>query len=366
MTRTGIVTATRLNFRSSPNGTIIKQLPKGTSVEIDEDQGEWLKVSVSGETGFVSAAFIQSQAASPPVESPSAGKPLFNGNSALAPDGTEFAKKYKLGVFNYGETSINQFIHDHSTNFATVPRSRLRIMQAVSVNEGKLEAINTWDNAFLTFGIFQWTVGADSGAGELPALVDHIKKKDASLFQRYFGQFGLDTVVTNSQPSILPTGFFLLNGTTLKSPAQKEQLRILEWAYRFWLAGRDDTVRQVQVEHAMERVDLFYRSSRHKIKDRFIADYITSEYGVALILDEHVNRPGHVPGTIAKAVDQLVAQIGIENPEIWTDVEEQRLLDIYIQLRAQTNMTDSIKRAESVRQAVAKGLISNRRGSYQT
>jgi hypothetical protein len=239
-------------------------------------------------------------------------------------------------------------------------------MQAVSVNEGKLEAINTWDNAFLTFGIFQWTVGADSGAGELPALVDHIKKKDASLFQRYFGQFGLDTVVTNSQPSILPTGFFLLNGTTLKSPAQKEQLRILEWAYRFWLAGRDDTVRQVQVEHAMERVDLFYRSSRHKIKDRFIADYITSEYGVALILDEHVNRPGHVPGTIAKAVDQLVAQIGIENPEIWTDVEEQRLLDIYIQLRAQTNMTDSIKRAESVRQAVAKGLISNRRGSYQT
>jgi hypothetical protein len=368
MPNIGVVAAAGLNFRMSPNGPVIRVLPRGTPVEILEDQGDWLEVSVDGLTGFVSATFIDRQpGADVPDGQPasSTGVFRFEGTKAVAPDGSVFGVKFKLGIYNYGNTSIGQFVSANSARFPGVSPSRLRVMQAVSNNEGKLEAINTWDNAFLTFGAFQWTAGTLNGAGELPALIDRLKLKYPAVFQQYFGQYGLGTSVPPAVPGVTPTGFFLLNGVMLNTPGLKQRLRTLEWAYRFWISGCDESVQEVEVEHAMQRVDEFYRDSRHMIGSRYIADYVTSEYGVALILDEHVNRPGHVPGTIAKAVNQFVAQPGANDPQGWTDAEESDLLDIYIQLRAQTNMTDSTKRANTIRQAVSAGLASARRGSYQ-
>ncbi|MDT7604194.1 MAG: hypothetical protein QOF61_2191 [Acidobacteriota bacterium] len=410
MAQTGTVTATELRFRSSPssdtNNNIIKSLSKGTQVQILEDQGDWLKVSVGGQEGFLSEGFVskdeepppsddgddasinasaginttppildQPAAASQPAASaasslkpgpaPAPGACKLVGKRALTPDGKVFAFTNKIGVFNNGTTSIGDFVAAHRDLFPGISPSRLRVMQAVSVNEGKLEAINTYDNSFMTFGCFQWTAGADANPGELPALLDRLKKKDAAVFQKYFGQFGLDVAMPQTPPNTLPTGFFSLNGTTLRTPALKSQLRTLDWAYRFWLSGQDDTMRLVEIEHAMSRVDLFFRCPRCLINTRFVGDYVSSEYGVALLLDQHVNRPGHVPGTLARAIAQLIQQLGGDAPQTWADAQEQRLLNLYLQQRALTSMTDSQGRAQRVLQAVNAGLASNRRGSFQ-
>jgi hypothetical protein len=415
MAQTGTVTASKLNLRATPDtsGNVIKQLPRGTLVEIIEEQGDWLKVSVGAQQGFVSEGFVSRQEEAPAAEtdnsasssagasasvdngqtasgdqsasasqpaaaqsasagqtlaagpSPAAGSCKFVGNNAVTPDGKVFAKRFKLGVFNFGTTSIGQFVAAHPALFNGISPSRLRVMQAVSANEGKLEAINTWDNAILTFGCFQWTVGVGNGAGELPTMLDRLKQKNASVFQKYFGQFGLDTVIPNAPADTLPTGFLSLKGTTLRTPQQKEQLRTLDWAYRFWLSGQDDTVRQVEIEHAMSRVDLFYRCPRCLINTRFVGDYVSSEYGIALLLDQHVNRPGHVPGTLARSVTTLVGQLGADSPQGWQDAQEEKLLDIYLQNRALTSMTDSTARAQRIRQAVTSGLASANRGSFQ-
>lgn len=382
MATIGAVTATKLNLRSTPKieqENILNTLPKGTTVQILEDHSQWLKVRVAGQTGFVGSDFIHQEHETPTIDDeadadvppldtgaePAGETCKFVGNNAVAPDGTIFGKKFKLGVYNFGKTGINRFVAKHKDRFGGVSPSKLRIMQAVSDNEGKLEAINTWDNAFLTFGIFQWTVGAGSGAGELPTLIHRLKQTSPAVFKRYFGQFGLDTSVAASSPGVLPNGFFTLNGTLLKNPPQKERLRTLDWAYRFWLSGHDDTVRQIQIDHAMERIDLFYRSMKCVIGERFVCDYVTSEFGVALLLDQHVNRPGHVPGTLSRAVAKCVAEFGFDAPHVWKDDHEQKLLDMYVQLRAQTNMTDSTKRADTIRKAVVTGLASSRRGSYQ-
>jgi hypothetical protein len=233
-----------------------------------------------------------------------------------------------------------------------------------------LEAINTFDNAFLTFGAFQWTAGVGDGAGELPSLIDRLKQSNASAFDQFFGKFGLDTTSISTPAASPATGFFTLNGATLRKATDKEaKLRTLEWAFRFFQAGQDDAVRQIEVEHAAGRIDLFYRTV--KVRSRVIGDYVTSEFGVALILDEHVNRPGHVnppagqKSTIGKAIDQFVSERGSDDPENFTDSDEHRLLEIYIQIRNQTNMTDQQKRANTVRDAVNAGLASDKRGSYQ-
>ncbi len=290
----------------------------------------------------------------------------FEGNNAVAPDGTVFGKKFKLGIFNNGSTSIGDFVGANPGAFPSLALSRLRVMSAVSVNEGKLEAINTYDNAFLTFGCFQWTVGAGDGGGELPAMANLLKQTNAAAFDQLLGQFGLDIASVNSPAGQPPTGFFSLNGAAIKSAADKQQkMRTLEMAFRFFRAGQDEAMRQVEVEYAASRIDLFYRDPNHKIRNLFIADFVNSEFGVALILDEHVNRPGHIPGTLANAVNQFIAATGKSDPSTWNDQDEESLLNKYINIRNGTSMTDSNNRANRIRQAVANGLASDKRGSFQ-
>lgn len=420
MPQMGTVTATELRLRSTPTtsaNNVITALPRGTRLEILEDQGDWLKVTAKGRTGFVSEAFVAKDEERPAADDqttpsarpsptsgqtaaggqPAAGQPSsgaqgspagqqtssasslplqpgpapapgsckFVGDKAVTPDGKVFGKKFKLGIFNFGQTSIGDFVKAHRELFPGVSPSRLRVMEAVSSNEGKLEAINTWDSAFLTFGCFQWTVGTDSGDGELPPMIDRLKRKSPEVFQKYFGQFGLDVQLSPGKPNTVRRGFFTINGTVIRTPQQKQQLRSLDWAYRFWLSGQDDTVRLAEIEHAMDRVDLFFRCPECLINTRFVGDYVSSEYGVALLLDQHVNRPGHVPGTLARAVSTLVAELGGDAPQGWQDAQEQKLISLYLQKRAQTSMTDSDGRAQKILAAVRAGLASDKRGSYE-
>lgn len=297
---------------------------------------------------------------------PQTGTFHFEGNKGVAPDGTVFGTRKNQGVFNFGSTSIADFVRANPNSFPNLSPSRLRVMSAVSVNEGKLEAINTFDNAFLTFGCFQWTVGAGDGPGELPAMVNQLKQTDATVFNQLLGQFGLDVASVSSPPGQQPTGLFSLNGSVIRSAIDKEnKLRKLEMAFRFFRAGHDNTMRRVEVEYAASRIDLFYRDAHHKIRNQFIADFVSSEFGVALILDEHVNRPGHVPGTLAGAVDQFIASTGKNDPLSWNDQDEAGLLAIYVQRRNQTTMTDSNNRATRIKNSVANGLASDKRGSFQ-
>lgn len=114
----------------------------------------------------------------------------------------------------------------------------------------------------------------------------------------------------------------------------------------------------------MSRIDLFYNNARKQIRDRPVADWVSSEFGVALLLDQHVNRPGHVPKTLAQAVDDMVGDLG-EDPSDWGDDEEQKLLDRYLALREETSMTDPDKRAATTRKAVEAGDASDERGSFK-
>lgn len=60
---TGYVTATNLNFRSAPGGSVLGMLPIGTAVKVHGNDGTWLKVYAStlNKTGWVSASYITKQ-----------------------------------------------------------------------------------------------------------------------------------------------------------------------------------------------------------------------------------------------------------------------------------------------------------------
>lgn len=286
-----------------------------------------------------------------------------SGNNIIISDGinTWTFRKYKKGLFTYGKNKPKEFIDSHTTSLSNLglSKSLINVMLSVSENEGNLDAVNTWDNAFLSFGMFQWTLGTSTGAGELPALLKKLKNKTPSIFEKYFYDFGLDVFEANNI-----TGFLSLDGQVLNSSQRKEKLRTPIWAYRFWKAGQDEVVMAIEVEHASSRINSFYKSTNYKVGDYFISDLVKSEYGVALLLDNHVNRPGYLADTLKKALKNS----NLQSPNAWGTNEETKFLEEYLEIRknyGSTPMTDSDGRALVTKKYVSNGTISQERGSFK-
>jgi peptidoglycan hydrolase-like protein with peptidoglycan-binding domain len=269
--------------------------------------------------------------------------------------------KFRKGVYYFGKNKAQDAVDRNRASLQELglTDSALNVMIAVSENEGNLDAINTWDNSFMTFGMFQWTIGAGKDPGELAALIAKIKVADPDLFDAYFGQFGLDVKLSNRI-----AGYFNLQGETLETPAQKEKLRSMEWAFRFWKAGQSQLVQAIQIQHALSRINTFYKSNSYKPNNFYIYDLITSEYGMGLILDNHVNRPGYIKPCLVMAMS--LADLG--DPADWGTDEEMRLIEQYLKVRAtfgKSPMTDADKRAEVTKKYLDKGIISAERDSFQ-
>lgn len=269
--------------------------------------------------------------------------------------------KYKNGVYYYGKQKVKDAVENNKTflqGLGLTP-SALDVIISVSENEGNLDAVNTWDNSFMTFGMFQWTIGANIDPGELAALLKRIKNTDPELFKKHYGQYGLDVELTNKT-----SGYIVLDGKKMVTGAEKELLRTNEWAYYFWKSGQDPKVQSIQVEHALSRIGTFYKSESYKPNGYYISDLVTSQYGVALVLDNHVNRPGYVAPCLAQAMTLA----GLAEPDKWETAQEERLLDEYIKTRAtygHSPMTDADKRAAVIKKYLDNGTISGVRGSFQ-
>ena len=288
-----------------------------------------------------------------------------NDGGAFTPEGQRFAREFRKGLVTRGQTTIEAFFAAPNRPESTLSESVLRILTASSKNEGNYEAINSWDNAFLSFGILQWTAGVGTGRGELAGLLRKIDALFPDAFAEHFASRRIGSQVGEVRPQSLVRGFLLLDGRPLDNPESKEVLRSPDMAHYFWRAGQDDRVREAQNSLAADRIGVFYDNSNFRVKDRQLSDYVTSEVAVALVFDQHVNRPGHVKRVMTEALD-LAAEEGlrIEEPFDWGTPEETRLLELYLERRALTSMTHSQQRADVIFEQSRNGRCSPERGSF--
>ena len=274
-------------------------------------------------------------------------------------------KPFKKGIFTVGNRPAKDFLESQPAELASmdITESLQRVMIAVSVNEGNLDAVNTWDNSFMTFGMFQWTIGAGTEKGELPALLKKLKEKAPEVFQNLFGVHGLDVADEQTNSTY---GYLRLDGVLVQSLEMKEKLRSNEWAIRFFEAGQDPMVQAVQIVHAADRLKNFYW--KDQAAGHLLSDLVTSEFGVALLLDNHVNRPGYVKACVEKAFKR----VALPHPSGWGDAEEAKLLDAYLVIRnthpddgnPNKPMTDAAKRADRNKRLVEQGKLMTTRGSF--
>lgn len=272
-------------------------------------------------------------------------------------------KKYKSGIYTVGSQTIKKFLETErdAVRALNVSDAAIDMMMAVSVNEGNLDAINTYDNSYISFGAFQWTLGSSTNAGELAALLKKIKIQAPQAFQEFFGQYGIDVDASTGTTY----GFLQFRGNKVVSTADKDLFRPAHRAYRFWLAGQDKHVKAVEVEHALSRLMNFYWKPELGTKRYSLAQIITSQYGVALILDNHVNRPAYV----VPCVQHAMQESGLTgDPLLWDSKDEQRLIDAYLRIRevyGSSPMTDARTRSTRTKRYLDQGIISAERNSFR-
>ncbi|MDZ7767439.1 MAG: hypothetical protein U5K00_23985 [Melioribacteraceae bacterium] len=285
-----------------------------------------------------------------------------SGRNVIISDGNSrwTFRKYRQGLFTFGKNRPKDFIETYKPTLTHMGlnSSAINVMISVSENEGNLDAVNTWDNAFLSFGMYQWTLGTSTNPGELPALLKKIKLSSPTSFDQYFLSKELDVHEADDT-----TGYLSLNGRRLGNAHDKEKLRTHEWTFRFWKAGQDEKIQAIQIEHAYKRLNLFYKSIHYRVDEFYISDLVKSEYGVALLLDNHVNRPGYLVDTLKKTLNS----VDLGNPKNWGTEEEKKFLKEYLAVRKSFGkhpMTDADGRAAVTKKFVRNNIISDERGSF--
>jgi LysM repeat protein len=270
---------------------------------------------------------------------------------------------FKKGISRTGSFNTEHFINDNAALLATLKlsSSEINTLLATSQNEGNLDSINTWDACYLSWGMFQWTMGQLTDAGELPALLKLIKEKQPAAFKTYFGDFGIDIAPATGDV----TGFITLSNVLQNTDARKMAFRNNNWALRFALAGKEPAICAVQVLHAINRFNRFYFVKDADFGGLSINDMLSSEYAASLLLDQHVNRPGHVKAVVTAALNQT----GTTAQQLagGTDADELKVINKYLSIRktfGKSPMTNSDTRAKVVKHFLDKGLIKATKKSF--
>ncbi|MDN3723624.1 LysM peptidoglycan-binding domain-containing protein [Aequorivita sp. SDUM287046] len=274
-------------------------------------------------------------------------------------------KKFKLGISRPGSQITENYIQQNPNVLTDlkISQSELNALWATSENEGNLDAVNTWDNSFMSFGMFQWTLGAGSDPGELPALIKLVKEKYPDAFEQFCGKFGVDV----SEDTTSTYGYLIHNSKKVKTAADKQFFRSNMAAYRFASAGMDSRICAVQILHAINRFNLFYFNKTDKLEGNALHDLFSSEYAAALFLDNHVNRPGYLLPCVATAIKSS----GLTFNQLLNggDAEEMNVIDQYLKTRetyGSSPMTHAKNRAEVTKRYLDSDKISALKGSFKS
>ncbi len=274
-------------------------------------------------------------------------------------------KKFRKGIFRRGVNTTEKFIQENPRLLANlnISKSEVNALLATSENEGNLDAVNTWDNCFMSFGMFQWTLGTGNAKGELPAFIKQVKEKYPDAFEQFCGRFGVD-VSTDTNDTY---GYLVYNNKRVDSASAKQFFRSDIVAYRFAAAGLDDRICAVEILHAINRFNLFYYSKTNKLGGNALFDLLSSEYAAALFLDNHVNRPGYLLNSVAKAIGN--AKLSFEQVKNGSDEDEIKILNEYLKVRetyGSSPMTDAKNRAQVTKRYLEAGKISASKGSFKS
>jgi hypothetical protein len=221
--------------------------------------------------------------------------------------------------------------------------ARLEIVQAIAVNEGFLDAVRMRDRGILSIGMQQWSAHANL---ELPALLWRFKQMAPAEFILYFSLYNLEIRQDGQDGHGNPT--FMLqqvqpNGAVADLTTQQQRISFFggatagnlttfrtDWAARARESSvASPTFRAAQILEAAARLDRVLREVGNITvggNPTPLDQLITSQLGVALILDAHINMPALVRNDLQAAANAV-------GPQPNADALDQAITNQYMTIR---------------------------------
>ncbi|MDF0489986.1 hypothetical protein PX554_17770 [Sphingomonas sp. H39-1-10] len=248
----------------------------------------------------------------------------------------------------------------------TVSESEQRVISRMADNEGRLDSVQSYDNQIVTVGSMQKTINPQ-GRGEFARQVFEFSQSNPDAYASLFTEQGWS--VENSGKGTGDGAYTMsltVDGTKMTGNALSAYIKD-EQHPDHWMtalsplqnAGRDAAFQAKQIGDFVARLDsALAKVPASAVKGqsytRPISAYVTSEQGAALVLDESVNRPAHVPNTFGKALDAFFADNpkAERDPTLWTAAQratyEPRIVSKYEAQRLVSRMTDPDQRAAHI------------------
>lgn len=224
----------------------------------------------------------------------------------------------------------------------------------MSSNEGKLESVQSYDSEIVSVGAMQKTINS-KGTGEFPKQVWEFKNKHPKLYDDHFKAHGWEVTKDKGVHSM---SYNELTGNELKKSIRKDFQEQIKLAPSKALEVLVNAISSKEFQE-IQVVDFIDRLHKQVLpikptgyESYTINDYLQSNLGKAVTLDQHVNRPGYVKKDFGDALKHLFTKYPklSKNPAEWgshRETYEAELVDYYGRNR---RMTDAVSRYNKLKE----------------
>ncbi|CAF1091414.1 unnamed protein product [Adineta ricciae] len=228
-----------------------------------------------------------------------------------------------------------------------------KIISSLSSNEGKLEAVQTYDSEVVSAGAMQKTI-KDKGVGELPEQVWRFKQRHPQLYEDTFKAQGWEV---KKKSNVYSMTYNQQTGNELKTSLRKDFQEKIKSAPSKPLEALVNAIsgKEYQELQVVDFVDRLHKQVLPKqpvgYKSYTIGDYLQSNFGRAVALDHHINRPGYIALDFGKALTNLFTKYPdlSKNPDDWGENREKYETELIEYYGVNRRMHDPVNRFKKIK-----------------
>lgn len=273
---------------------------------------------------------------------------------AQAPDDSRLFRKLRYGSFSgyrrAGGGRLDRSLKAlREARKLSISDADIDMLQRIANVEtgGLIQAINSYDSAVMSMGFMQWTVLY----GELQSFI----AKAAGAFRKHgielSGKYKFRTRRKKGDGTYYWHEWTV---TGIKGAPNKDDLRSLEWARKFYYAGLDPDVLRAEAEFALEKL------KEHKlriVKNKKVGTSFLPYYGKsaslrALIHETFNNRPAYLYDALGRVATEL-KKIGSTGLDQFTSLVHGAIRAVYKQKEG----TSGLRKANNLITKTARPVI---------
>ena len=220
-----------------------------------------------------------------------------------------WSKKDMVGMNIRGGSPVSDAAFDQLFKDKNIPADQQSTykngLKVLMQNEGKPDAINTYDSGIVSVGLKQWT----THAGSLIKPLKEFQQKHPEKFQQLLP--GVDITRLNGKEAITYNGKSLTITNKESSSeliGKLKQSELIEITQKFGNLAKDPDFQAIQLSGAVDKISTIRNM---EVGANKIRDYLKSDRAAGHLIDFEANRPAYVKPSFNEAVKNTGKSFGL-------------------------------------------------------